>query len=363
MSKKAGVAAAFMGAFIIICIIGGFLYIQKDKQSQSSTQEYMQKVQRARDIFSSGEYALSIDQVRALITSAPDKTEAGRLQLLLASSLVARNQEGDAAQATVILQKIYNDYSVASWVRALALNNLAVLVLAHTSSFYTKNITELPFSTYLSSSSSTDYENVSRAYLQILQLSDETYPTSAAEYAIAGNYYAYAILNFPPSDTEQKNIAKKMQNYIAEADKRDDKSFYTPTGLILNQLNRAFALNVSGTILGNKTLNEQEDAYKAIFSVADTNNISNPVASASLLVARFLYADFLMRNFNSTRNTDIQLLLLPFGQITSTNAAFGWLAALKNLPDSSYTKKEALALGKISPEFKQFLLATGVQAH
>lgn len=324
----------------------------------------IQESQPAREAYDKGDYTTSINSLKSLTEKAPTKTERGRLQLLLASNLVARNQGDDFVEGARLYLQITNDYSIDAWIRALALKNIAHMVLVKPVNFYTSTFTTQPLNTLLPSSGS-DRTKLNIAYLKILQLSDETYPTSGVEYTIAGSYYAPQVQNNYVAQDELKNVALLMQKYVAEGDTRQDQQFYSSNGLLLNYLNRARAIWVSSTILKNKTNEEQENAFKKALLASDEalkSSKSAPVEAAAL-ATRFYYAAFLLETFGNTRSSDIQELLKSFSAPVNSAVRFnmGLLGSLHNQDSLSYAKITAIKLANSSKELGSFLDETGVR--
>jgi hypothetical protein len=342
--------------------VAGFLYYEKIYLPQ---QALVSEARNAYMTFNTGDFTSSIDTLRALIPDAPTKTEQGRLQVVLASALFGRNQDNDLTESISILKNVINDYSIAPWVRALALNNIATIVVTHNVTFYTHNFSDQSFASYLPNSGS-DTERIRAVYYAILKSSDETYPTSFAEFSIAGNYLVPLIANSSLPASETAKIAQDMQQYVIEGDSREDGVLYSTNTVLYGLLYRALAITSSGRILNNKTLEEREQAYRRVFDVAEyqaqTRSASTDslLSKSALLWTGFWYANFLRLNYTD-RLTDIRALLAPFAQDAASNPYIGSLGKLKNLPDTVYLKQQAVALGKISPEFKAFLSSTGVE--
>lgn len=266
-----------------------------------------------------------------------------------------------------MLQQIINDYSITPWVRALAYNNLATLFVTYTLPHYEKYFTNPPLSAYAPVSTISDDDRARAAYLKVLQLSDEISPNSSAEYSIAGNYYTNLVVNNEIAKDDLENTAKLMQTYVTEGDNRNDKVIYSPSTILFGQMYRAFALAVSGRILNTPTLEEREAAFKLVFTTADTyknagQDITTPFIENALLKTRFFYADFLLKDFNGTRNVDIQTLLRPYGVVNSTSSATGVLPTLQH-GKNAYLNAEAKKMAEISPEFKKFLTIAGIATH
>jgi hypothetical protein len=311
-----------------------------------------------------GQYDAAIANLRSLIKQAPTKTEKARLQELLMAALYDKGSESETAEAASITYSIINDYSVPAWIRAMTYNTTSRVVYAHDLAFYKTYFNKAPLSDYINVPG-TDDVRVQAGYLKMLQASDEIYPTSFAEYNIAGHYFMVDINNIPVQQTREE-LAALMQKYVVEGDTRDDSTLYAPYTIILNQLTRARAITLSNKILG-KSPDTSEQAYKRVKAVADSLqesgvDMNNSKIQAVLLTWRFAYADFLLTVVGSGRTADIQKLLVPFGTTTSKDV-IGFLVGLNHigdLPSTNVTRTRALKLAAVSPEFKAFLIRTGV---
>ncbi len=366
-------------ALLLVAGAGGYyyaIYIPEKEAKQIMTS--LNSSKPAIQALYSGQYDVAEAGLRALIKEAPTKSEEARLQELLMATLFDTGNESKMAEAASIAYNLINDYSVPAWIRAVTYNTLSRVVFAHITdiSFYQTYLGRPPFDAYLGTSG-TDRERMRNAYLALLQTSDEIYPTSFAEYALANHYFG-VVIRTSPSQQVQEELAKLMQKYVAEGDTRDDSAFvapgataslYAPYTIILNQLFRAQAIALSNRILKNSP-KESEEAYARVKTTIDSIesmgvDMSNPKIQAVLFTWRFAHADFLMTLFGTVRTQDIQTLLVPFGTLTSQDVInFLEKNMLENIRPSSSTnvvRARALKLAAISPEFKAFLVRTGVQ--
>ncbi|OGC96519.1 hypothetical protein A2590_02350 [Candidatus Adlerbacteria bacterium RIFOXYD1_FULL_48_8] len=333
----------------------------------------------AVDALYTGQYDIAETNLRALIEQAPTKSERARLQVLLMATLFDAGKDSANAEAASIAYNLVNDYSVPAWIRVTAYNTLARVVYAHINdvSFYKTYFNKPPFDVYLGTSG-TNQARMWDAYFALFKASDEIYPTSMAEYSIAGYYFMLLVTNSPIQQTREE-VAALMQKYVAEGDTRDDRvsqapgvaiSLYAPYTLILNQLIRAQATALSNKILKNHPAEESETAYIKVKTVAEYVqstgvDMNNPKIQAVLFTWRFAYADFLMTIFGSDRADDIKTVLAPFGTLTSTSVINflekGGVGGIQNLPATNEIRIKALKLANVSPEFKAFLTRMGVK--
>ncbi|HWP61697.1 MAG TPA: hypothetical protein VN495_03770 [Candidatus Paceibacterota bacterium] len=308
--------------------------------------KYLQSYIHARDVLASGDYNASIANYSALLQQAPNDAETGKLTIFLASTYLDRNQEGDAAKAVALYKQVINNYKIPSYVRSLALNDVAVYVYGRGLSFYQLYFPETPYSTFIPADGS-DTMKLKTIYLKLLQLSDQTYPNSFAEYAIAGNYYAYLIGNALIPTSEMVDAAQKAQSYITLGDSHNDQALYAPSVLAKAYFYRAIGLSTSAEVLGKPGTDAQEQAYQLAVQMA-SQYPTNPLVQTIEMQTRFYYAAFLMTTIGSSRDADIRVLLAPFGDATSTNPL---------LATGAYAQKQAPKLANISPAFAQFLAA------
>lgn len=356
-----------LGMFMTIALIGigtyyyRVIYIPAHEDALIAMS--IKNSQPARDAFNKGDYTTSIDVLQPLISKAPTKTERGRLQLLLASDLSARNQGSDFVQATNLLKQIIGDYSITPWVRAMALNNIAKIAADKGVDSYNNLFADSLLGVY-SPPSGNDSSWMGVGF-KVLRLSDDTYPNSFAEYVMAGNYYAEALQNSGYSEGERVDFAKKIQQYIKEGDSRNDQSLYSPVSILTGQYYRALGLSASSRILKNINLADQEKAFQTTVSTAmayqqQQGSIVNKGIAAILLKADFSYADFLLQNYGLTRKNEIIALLAPFRDPGVATLDIEPLNSLASFPDSKHTKIEAIRLSSVSSDFKAFLISTGV---
>jgi hypothetical protein len=360
-----------VAAIVFALGAGGYYYVAyyyvPQKEAQLTMTSLTQSKPAIQDLYS-GHYDSAIDTLRTLIKQAPTKNEQARLQELLMAGLFDTGNEKDTAEGASIAYTIVNDYSVPAWVRALAFNTISRVVLAHDLTFYKTYFNKSPFSGYLGTSG-TDTVRVRDADLKMLQVSDEIYPTSFAEYGIAGLYTGMLIYNNIPAQQTPQDIANLAQKYVEEGDTRDDYSLYAPYSVILNQLFRARAIAVSSRILKNHSPEEVEPAYKRVNMVVDSlqstgADLDTPKVQAVLLTWRFSYADFLLTFFGESRTSDIKTLLEPFATRATPEVISllekGGLGEIGHLPATDPVLVKALKLAAVSPEFKAFLVRMGV---
>ena len=330
---------------------------KKHIMSQDFAKKYAADNAKALTDFQIGDYSSVNTQLDSLIRQAPNKSEEGRLKVLLGSSQMA---DGDTSKGVQTLKEVVNNYSIPAVWRATALYNLAGAVDTQgTVVFYKLYFNEAPYASFLPTEGS-DVSRVRAAYLKLLLLSDEIYPTSFAEYSIAGNYYAIEVAAGRNVGTTTESAAQLMQKYVELGDSRNDQDKYVPSALVIGYLYRASAINTSARILNTGSLAERDAAFQKVLTVAtqyhqdgmDTKNI----ALGALVRARFFYASFLATNF-SDRDADIRALLKPFAML-DTNQPAWYLVAFTRIPtmkETDFYRDQSKKLIKISPEYKDFL--------
>ena len=300
----------------------------------------------------SEDYSASIEKTIELIKRAPSKEDEGYLKIFLAAAYIHRDQQDDTAQGIKTYKEVVNDEQIPPRVRARALTDIAAIVLNRDLSFYQLYFPEGPFNAYIPSSGDA-YVKLRTVYLKILQLSDQTYPTSQAEYAIAGNYYAPLVANGYISDKEAvADAAKQMRHYVSEGDAQGDSSLYSARMLATSMLYRAVALGYSANLLKDKPgLTYAEKAYESALAIENLPGAaSDQAVRKQILVDRFWYASFLLNNFGAARTSDIQTILKPFSQAPAEQRLFA---------DTSYNKQQLSKLAALSPALKQYLIAAG----
>jgi hypothetical protein len=322
--------------------------------------EYTLNSQVARKNFDEGNYDEALQQYQSLLKAAPNKVEYGKLSVFVAASLVNRDRGEDLAAGVKIYKTIVSDYSLQPIWRAIALTDIASLIRFRPVSFLQNNFPDTFYSSLLPENG-TEQSRLDTVYYKLLMLSDETYPTSNAEYRLA--FYYSEVLHTANFATTPETIeaATLAQKYVAEGDSRQDLPFFPPVIILNNYLGRTFGFSGSSVILQNKTVEERDAAYQLLFSTADSlqqDSLAGPSAGV-LLTARFYYANFI-RTYYPEQIEKIQNLLEPYGQLSSAPPTPSIFHNLPSHPDSSFVKSKSLLLAEISPKFKKFLTQLGI---
>lgn len=369
LSKKTLIV---IGVFILIIgavVIWFFLKTQNLSPISTAPEETMaqfkEQYSEATGIFSSGDRDEAIEAFQKLLPDAPNKTEEGKLKILLASQLFFRNDNGDRAEAVKLYKSVINDFTMPPYVRAIALNNVASSIVGQSISFYKLHFPEPPFNEFIPSTGSDNFK-LTHAYMKILELSRDTYDTSAAAYEIAGNYYAPA-LSIVPSNARKERVAgmteedaaRLIERYVSEGDELKDEDLHLPHVNAEKYLFRALALNTSGRVL-NRDLEEREEGFKRVLQYGtryDTGSYEK--TQEVLLQARFFYADFLSENFGEERHNDIREILAPFGAAArgtdfSSVKTREYFSRRMAAQSGNIVKSRSGNLIEISPEFKEF---------
>ena len=337
---------------LIVGVLAGLGYI---KYRSYKAMTYQSDAKTAHETFVSGDYKNSADQLTTLVAQAPNKSEMGRLKILLGVSYWYRNQNNDSAQAVKILKEVVNDYSIPAAWRAQALNSIARFVQDSSLAFYQLHFSEVPYSTFVPAEG-TETQKLNAVYLALLKYSDDTYPTSWAEYAIA---YHYASLSASSSkDAELKQYVQMMQLYVQDGDSRQDQSIYSPSVLIQSYYYRALSIARSAVLEGltPESIKKVEEAYRRVFETS-TRLDQDERGVQLLLRTRFYNANFL--SMQTGREVEVQELLKPFATKDASTAGI-FFTSLKDVPDTNFNKVVAIKLAKISPDFNLFLSRVGV---
>jgi hypothetical protein len=338
----------FLAAAVLLCI-GVFAYFQYRNTlgtSNMTTKEFS----TASKALSSRDFDTAINTSLSVLQNPSSPVEKGQFKLILAESLWARNQNDDRVQAVKYYKQVVNDYSIPARVRALALNDISIVAIGNSLAFYQANFSDAPYGAFLPPSGS-DTVRLYEAYSKILKLSDDTYQTSFAEYALAGSYYTPLIYLKNNATNTPEEIAKTIQSLIEEGDSRNDSSLYSPYPLLLGYLYRALGMAMSGRILNDPPVDQREAAYQLVVTTA-AQFPQNPTAEGIALRARFYNANMLSIDAPE-RKADILTILKPFSEVSSsTDLTF--FTALKNRPSNDGVRAIAIKLGEISPDFKNF---------
>lgn len=339
---------SILGALVLLCCVAlgvYYLYLRPlAMQNPSNSNAVI-------NALSSQDYNSAITLALAGLKNPQDPFQKGQLTLLLAESLWARNQNDDRVQAIKYYKQVVNDYTIPPSIRASSLNDIAIVVLGNSLSFYRTNFPEAPYPSFISTSTTmSDSVKLMEVYANILKLSDDTYPTSFAEYALAGNYYTPSLYFKNNLSGTPEEMAKKMQVLIKEGDTRNDQSISAPLTVSLGYLYRALAINISGEVLGNYGLQEMEDAYKLVLTTESNFGRDDSAASSR---ARFYYAGLLLAPLPE-RKGDLVALLTPFSHIQPNDPAAAFFSGIKARPNTDPLKVVAVKLTTLSPDFKEF---------
>lgn len=337
----------------LLLLAAVFLYYY-EMRVRSFKKDYVQ----VKEVYFSGDYSASIPVLQALLQQAPDKEKEAYAKMFLGASYIKRNQEpDDLKKGTQLFKEVINDLKVPPRARALAYNDIADYTLGNGVSFFKLYFPEAPFNSFVPSlekdSNNAVSSSIRDVYFKILELSMQVYPTSYAEYAIAGNYYAPLLVNNVSIGTTTEETAQILQTYVQKGDERNDAYLYVHSLLLRGYLYRALAITASGRVL-ETPIAEREAAWKFIFDKASTftDVANNQSVYQVLMKARFYYANFLMRDIGASRDADIREILKPFGEASSTSAT---------LSRDAYVRAQTMKLAKLSPEFSAYLTRVGFE--
>ena len=356
---------------VIICLlIGAFFLIKSNQTNQAANamKVFNKKYSAGEALQTSGDYSGALNTFNTLLKDAPGKAAEGRLKIFIATNLLLRNEGNDQSKGMQMYKEVLNDQQMPAKVRSSALIDLASFIIKEDETFYRTYFNDPPFNTFLPSSGTSSLKTLT-AYLKMLQLSDEIYPNSFAEYLIAGSYYRL-LLNYKSlrGTTTPEQIARTMQEYVKRADvlAPTDQSSYKPFIMLTSYYYRARAINRSSDVLKNISLVERENAWKlALVKGAPYENGKDFFSIDRMMLIRLRYALFLNINFGKERYADIINLLKPFGRAVSSSDTMFKMTRARftsgNVFSTSSEKNRVLALAKISPEFKEFLTSVGLE--
>jgi hypothetical protein len=322
------------------------------------TNPYQQSAQRIWATIDANDYSGAIAAAESLLPSAPNASEKGRLMNTLALAYLMRRSGTDLSTGIDLCKQIYSDETLPPEARAFALNTLASIVYNLSPSDYQANLGEQPFAEMLPSSGS-DKSRISEAYFNILTLSEKTYPTSYAAYALAGNYYAPKLVNTTLGTSTADEIAHTMQDLIAAGDTIQDGSQYSTSGNLIRYMYRALGVAASGRILG-APLSDREAGFRIALALSQRATMQLPESALIEPVdlrIRFLYANFLVVD-TTGREADIRQLLAPFASASTTTPEItAFFSGIKHASPPSYLTRNAQKLIGISSDFARFYAA------
>ncbi|MDO8522347.1 MAG: hypothetical protein Q7S08_03610 [bacterium] len=354
---------------LITAALGTYFYYLKHKQGQQSETTmalYNRQFADAKTDRFSGNYGVAVEKFKALVAGAPDKETEGLNKIFLAESLYSRNENDDIFQAMKIYKSVVNDYKIPPKVRASALNGIAAIIDKNDNSFYKLYFAEPPYSTFLPEAG-TERSRISKAFLSILKLSDETFPNSYAEYMTAARYADLAANNSLDDGITPKEAAETILKYVSDGDSlKEDDSRYADSANLTRYLNRAIAINIGGKILG-KQIEERESGFKLAMEKATPFETSDDQFARTVIMRlHFFYANFLMVNLDGGRHDEIKWLLKPYdtaatsSELWAENTRRNFTGILNQRPGDILIRR-AVELARISPEFRTFVESVGIK--
>ncbi len=289
-----------------------------------STDEFTADYSRTKNIYTTGNnQTLAVDEFKKILTTNLDKEQEGKVKILLASSLSARNEGSDAYDAITLYKEVATDLTFPPYIRALALNNIAGKINTNDITFYNLYLNDAPFNEFLPKTGSDAYK-IAKASMRIYELSIQTFPTSFAKYAIAGSYYASALVDVSGNtkserleNTDVKEVARTMQKLVEEGDALKDEHLHVLHTNLLKYFYRALAIASSGRILENIDLDEREESHKLVLLKGIERNQGDELSLEILMRARFYYANFLYRNYGDERHDSIKTILAPYQEMAT----------------------------------------------
>lgn len=351
---------------ILVVILGiwfGYEKIYLPELQKKEVAAHIEKYTAAQKAYYSHDFTASISSISAELKGSLTPDQKGRLDLLLAASLWSRGQGSDIEKSIQTYAAVGADASFPTLQRVAAMNSAAMEIssLGITATQYQAYLLTTPFLAYLPKTGS-DYARMQDVYFHILAASDQMYPNSFAEYAIADNYYVPLLNGIEATTTSQKNLATAMQKYITQGDTKNDSALYGRDSSlpVWGNIYRALALNASAKVLGNKTLTQREAGFQLALQTAQTHlQQDNSSFSTLVLLSSFYYAAFLRTESYPAQKSKILALLDVFKGVDSTKTDVSYFANLKHKPKTDIVKSLAEELATISPAFKAFYNSVG----
>lgn len=352
-------------AFILV-IVGGcayYFYFYKntpieqtsDQDNTTTMNTFRNQYLEASELASSGKIDEAIMKLSSLAENTPNSEEGGKVKIMLAGNLFSRNSDSDRVTAINLYKEVINDATIPPYVRALALNNVANIVKGQNESFYRLYFTDDYFKDLMPTEGTQTYKT-NKAYLNILEKSDQIFPNSYAKYSIAGNYYAPALAEVQDNTKNERldnmrptEAAEIMARLIAEGDELDDEYLHVKQVNIQKYLYRAIAINTAGRILGHD-IEKRESGYRfALLKGAEIAE-NDEKSLAILLRIRLFYANFIFKYKDENEYDAIRELLIPFREVASSNSYSA--TNIKDFYKNIVTGEESHVL---KPAFQKFV--------
>lgn len=333
----------------------------------NSTTVSQDKLNEAFTVHANRDYDASVVEFEDLVAKSANPEEKAILKTKLAVNLLgkgfAESEYNDTVKAGIdMLWAVGTDATIPASVRASALTDLGNTFSVHGNEFYMTYATPSPFNTFL-----LDKNEISgsiKASLKVFKYANELYPNAYSEFSMV-RMYTNMLTNttLEPGMTE-KQTAELVQKYIADGDAHllSGGSYPAATHARM-MLDRAKGFGLTGRILQNNTLAEREEAFKLALESAQIESDKNKYAKDVEMETRFWYAGFLLIMIGEARNDDAIALVKPFGEGATPADSYVLTRVLFiNLTKQPYVHdphKRALAIAKVSPEFKSFLISVG----
>lgn len=314
------------------------------------------------------DYDAAIAQLEPIASDESDPIQAAQAKHKLAINLLNRGfdqseMNDDVARGMELLQTVAVDASLPGKVRALALSDLATTLNLHNAAFYTTYVTRTPFTTYLLDPE--DAFGVAKACAKMYEYANMLHPNAYSQYSIVKMYTTLLSNNVFIGDMTSTSTAELIQTNIESADRLRSLENFTPATEARMMLDRAMGFALAANILGNKTAEEREEAFKEALTTAQQSSDTNKYSKDVEMDARFWYSSFLANVYGSEREAQIRELTAPFKP--GVTAAEDFLVTRRvfvtiNVPPyTNFRQKRALVIASFSPDFKDFLTSVGWQ--
>ncbi len=305
----------------------------------------------------------AVPALRQLLTDAPTPMWAAQVKLKLAYDLFLRNRGNDRQEAYGLYKVVASDEDAPPLYRALALTDMTftVHVVDDESLATTYIFNELPYSQFLEQAGG----DVNIALRRMYELSDSIYPNAFAKIQIALLYARRLNSGKTVPEQTREETAELIQKYLKDADPLLTAVPYEKSKLAQLYLSRATSLGTSERVLRNVSLSDLEEAYKQSIEIAVSAGNEDVHARAVANLARLFSAVAIYSRAGKERESDVRNLLETVTtNVTSTSdvsndMVLQYLGNISARPQSDFVKLQIVALGEVSPEFKDLLRKLG----
>lgn len=317
-----------------------------------------------------GDYQASISQFREVLKAATTENDKLYAQLSLGASLLKSKEETSFKEGYTTLIKLAASTSIDPTIATMACTALASEVASVTDSqvdLINSEAAALVGGVTINENLN-NISNRESLYTRLFVHCNSIKKLPYTFYSLAGGMSSPYLkqVSGNPSLEVRRAMATEIQKLIKEGDTfTPDKQ--SPEMNAAGLFFRARALHASNTQLKNLKTSELDEAYKRAidFGVAPSVE-AMPAVQMYTYLARFFYANFLIKSYGGEKNDEAIKVVQPFATIaTTTETVAGqnirryFIGISDNTNSENVLKRISLTVAGVSPDFKAFLVSIG----